>query len=135
MHAKLMTANLDPQWEKLKVIGSLIATLGIPLALALVANSFSKDQKELEIGVNYVELATQILREEPSKESRGLRTWAVSVIDHYSRVPLSDAAKYDLEFQRLKTEALNQSLRQEAISNTLNEIQAKIEAVRSVKNQ
>lgn len=130
-----MTATLPPQWEKLKIVGSLIATLGIPLALALVANSFSKDQKELEIGVKYVELATQILREEPTQESRGLRSWAVSVIDHYSRVPLSDAAKNELEFQRLKTEMLKLSLTQQALSNIQDSMnKASMEAIRSLSN-
>lgn len=93
-----MTTNLSPQWEKAKIIGSLIATLGIPLALALVANSFSNDQKQMEIGVRYVSLATQILMEEPSStEVRGLRPWAISVMNHYSRVPLPEETKEDLE--------------------------------------
>lgn len=97
-----MTTNLSPQWEKAKILGSLIATLGIPLALALVANSFSNDQKQMEIGVRYVSLATQILMEEPtSTEIRGLRPWAISVMNHYSRVPLPEETKEDLVRQKL----------------------------------
>lgn len=117
-----MTNELPPQWEKLKILGTLVATLGIPLVLALVANSFSKDQKELEIGVKYVELATQILREKPTPETKGLRSWAIATVDHYSRVPLTKEAKNDLEFQQLKAEMQNLSQRQQLVSNILNEM-------------
>lgn len=70
--------------------------------LALVANTFAREQKEMEIGARYVELATEILRAEPKPETIALRTWAISVIGHYSRVPLSREAKDELESQRIE---------------------------------
>jgi hypothetical protein len=39
----VMTAELPPHWEKIKALVSLIAGIGIPLVLVLIANSFSKE--------------------------------------------------------------------------------------------
>lgn len=116
--ARNMTNELPPSWEKLKAIGNIVATLGIPILLAIVANSFSQRQKEMEIGIRYVELATQILRADPSPDTQALRTWAVSIIENYSPVPLSEAASKNLEFERLKTEMQNYSTRLQSTSNS-----------------
>lgn len=117
-----MSNELPPSWEKLKAIGNIVATLGIPILLAIVANSFSQRQKEMEIGIRYVELATQILRADPSPDTKALRTWAVSIIENYSPVPLSTEASKNLEFERLKTEMQNYSLRAQAASNVLDAV-------------
>ena len=116
-----MSNELPPSWEKLKAIGSIIATLGIPILLAIVANSFSQRQKEMEIGIRYVELATQILRADPSPDTKGLRNWAISIIENYSPVPLSPEASKNLEFERLKTEMQNYSTRLQSDSNVLDD--------------
>jgi hypothetical protein len=131
-----MTTELPAQWEKLKVLSTLIATLAIPVVLALVANSFSKDQKEKEIGIRYVELAVQILRSEPNSETKALRTWAISIIDHYSQVPLPAEAKNELEFQQLKSDVQKLSVIQQETSKALDEMDKKArEAIDRIKGQ
>ena len=131
-----MTTELPAQWEKLKVLSTLIATLAIPVVLAFVANSFSKDQKEKEIGMRYVELAVQILRSEPNPETKALRTWAISIIDHYSQVPLPAEAKNELEFQQLKAEVQKLSEIQLEASKALDEMDKKArEAIDRIKGQ
>ena len=131
-----MTTELPAQWEKLKVLSTLIATLAIPVVLAFVANSFSKDQKEKEIGMRYVELAVQILRSEPNSETKALRTWAISIIDHYSQVPLPAEAKNELEFQQLKAEVQKLSEIQLEASKALDEMDKKArEAIDRIKGQ
>jgi len=82
----------DP-WEKLKAISSVIAAVVIPLAVAWVGNGFSTALKEREIQGKFVELAVQILREEPSKQAAGLRGWATEVLNKYSGVPFSAETK------------------------------------------
>ena len=132
----LMTTELPPRWEKLKILSTLIATLAIPVVLAFVANSFSKDQKEKEIGIRYVELAVQILRSEPNSETKALRTWAISVIDHYSQVPLPAEAKNELEFQQLKAEVQKLSVIQQKASNVIDELDKQArEAIDQIKGQ
>lgn len=82
----------DP-WEKLKAISSMVAAVVIPLAVAWVGNGFSTALKEREIQGKFVELAVQILREEPSKQAAGLRDWATEVLNKYSGVPFSAETK------------------------------------------
>ncbi|MFK0089732.1 hypothetical protein ACIQUS_20850 [Pseudomonas sp. NPDC090755] len=82
----------DP-WEKLKAISSVVAAIVIPLAVAWVGNGFSTALKEREIQGKFVELAVQILREEPSKQAAGLRDWATEVLNKYSGVPFSAETK------------------------------------------
>jgi len=84
--------RIDP-WEKLKTVSSIIAAIVIPLAVAWVGDGFSQALKEREIQGKFVELAVQILREEPSKQEAGLRDWATQVLNKYSGVPFSAETK------------------------------------------
>ena len=86
------TQKTDP-WEKLKTISSVIAAIVIPVAVAWVGDGFSQALKEREIQGKFVELAVQILREEPSKQAAGLRDWATEVLNKYSGVPFSAETK------------------------------------------
>jgi hypothetical protein len=95
------TKQLSPRWEKLRVIAFVLASVLTPVVIAVVGQTFSKAEKEREIGVRYVELATNILRTEPKQSTRALRSWAVSVIDHYSEVPLSKQVRNELELEQL----------------------------------
>jgi hypothetical protein len=75
-------------WEKAKTVGSLLSSILLPLVLLLVGSQFTAATKEREIQGSFVELATQILRETPTAETKLLREWALKVIDRYSGVPL-----------------------------------------------
>lgn len=99
-----MATDLPPFWEKLKVVSLVTASLMVPLVVAYLGNAVSKDQKDKEIGVRYVELAVGILRTEPNPQTEALREWAVAVVDHYSQLPLSKAAREELKFQKLFAE-------------------------------
>lgn len=94
--------DVGPIWEKLKVLSLVFSSLAVPIVLAVLGNTWSSAQKQDEIGVRYVELAASILRSSPTPETRSMRLWAISVIDHYSQVPLPPSAKQELEFQRLQ---------------------------------
>lgn len=85
-------AKIDP-WEKLKALSSVIAAIVIPIVVAWVGNGFAKALKEREIQGKFVELAVQILREEPSKQAAGLRDWATEVLNKYSGVAFSAETK------------------------------------------
>lgn len=78
----------DP-WEKAKVISTILSAIVIPVVLIWIGNSFTSSLKERELQGKFVELAVQILREEPSKQASGLREWATQVMNKYSGVPLS----------------------------------------------
>jgi hypothetical protein len=129
-----MAVELPPIWEKIKVLSLVIATVTVPVVVALVGNSYSKEQKDKEIGVRYVELALEILRTAPSPDNKALRTWAISVVDHYSVLPLPKEAQTELQFEQLKLEVQNLSKIQQEASDLLNKLdeQAK-DAIRGIK--
>jgi len=76
-------------WEKAKTISSVVSVVVIPVVLLWVGDSFSRALKEREIQGKFVELAVEILREQPDKQAHGLREWATQVLNTYSGVPLS----------------------------------------------
>lgn len=120
-----MATELPPIWEKIKVLSVVIATLTVPVVVTVVGNSYSKEQKDKEIGVRYVELAVEILRAAPSPDNKALRTWAISVVDHYSVLPLPKEAQAELQFEQLKFEIQNLSKLQIEASELLNKLDEK----------
>jgi len=83
-------------WERLKILSGAVAAVVIPVVVAYVGNEYSTALKERELQGRFVELAVDILREEPDKEHSELRKWAASVIDTYSGVKLTDDARSEL---------------------------------------
>ncbi|SRR6266446_7663755 len=94
-------SRLSPQWEKLKVVSVMLATVLIPLVLALVSQWYTAALKENEIGVKYVELSLSILKAPPGQQTPNLRKWAIAVVNHHSQVPLSEEALTELQTQDL----------------------------------
>lgn len=117
-----MATELPPLWEKLKVVSLVTASLMIPLVVAYLGNAVSKDQKDKEIGVRYVELAAGILRTKPNPQTKALREWAVAVIDHYSQVSLPKEAKDELLFMELKAHMQRLSAEQQKVSEELDKM-------------
>jgi hypothetical protein len=129
-----MATELPPIWEKIKVLSVVIATVTVPVVVAVVGNSYSREQKEKEIGVRYVELALEILRTAPGADNKALRTWAISVVDHYSALPLPKEAQTELQFEQLKLEVQNLSKVQQEASDLLNKLDEQArDAIRGIK--
>ena len=82
-----------PWWER---VASAIAAIMIPVVVAVVGNNYTKAITEREVQGQFVELAVNILSEDPSEQSQELRMWAVSVINRYSGVPLPSKAREHL---------------------------------------
>jgi hypothetical protein len=89
-------------WDKLSATASIFGVLLIPVVVAIVGNVFASAMKESENRVKYTELAISILKEDPSDESRALRNWAIEVINKHSGVPMSPAAREELQNRSLK---------------------------------
>lgn len=88
-------------WDKVGVLSGLIASILIPLVVAIVGNSYSTAIKESENRIKYIELAISILKDKPSPETHQIRSWAVQVVDRYSDVPLPAQAREQLLKRRL----------------------------------
>lgn len=83
-------------WDKLKAVAGVVSAVVIPVVLLVVGNWYSTAIKEREIESQFVELAVEILREEPRPETENLRRWATEVIDRYSGVTLPTQTRDDL---------------------------------------
>jgi hypothetical protein len=83
-----------PLWER---IASTVGVLLIPVVIAFVGSAYTQVVKEREVQGKFVELALEILREKPTEETKNLRKWAISVVDRYSGVSLSEATQEELQ--------------------------------------
>ena len=83
-------------WEKAKIVGTLIASIAIPISVTLIGYWHTSDFKEKEFGLHYIELAVQILKDKPQNHNENIRSWAIDIINAYSTVKLSDDTKSEL---------------------------------------
>lgn len=70
----------------------IISSILIPL-LGLY---YTSRDKEREVSKGFVDIATRILSDKPTKENKPLRQWAIALIDNYSTVKLPDEARQAL---------------------------------------
>lgn len=87
-------ANDSSVWPKLSVVASAFSLVVLPLVIAYITNSATRDLKNREIEAHFVELAISILNTAPRADNSDapLREWAANVVDHYSGVTLSTKA-------------------------------------------
>ena len=64
-------------WEKAKILSVIVASVFIPLAVALSGNWYAKSLKEKDTQARYIELAIGILMKEPTPENEQIRKWAI----------------------------------------------------------
>lgn len=100
-HDKPTSAKKDI-WELLDVLARLVASIAIPVVIALVGSAYNASIKDAENRVRYVELAVAQLRASPTPETAALRSWAVDLLDSQAPVKLPTAAK-----EQLRTTALS----------------------------
>jgi N-acetylmuramoyl-L-alanine amidase len=82
--------------EKIKSIASIVAMIAIPVVIAYLGNIFNRSVKEREVQGKFVELAINILNQQPTSENTNIRQWATEVINKYSGVPLTKETQEDL---------------------------------------
>lgn len=130
MKAQIQQHESNDAWKRISIIGTMIATIAIPIVVALIGHWYTTSLKEKEFGVRYVELAISILTEEPQAHTQAIRTWAIEVVNAYSSVKISQAAK---------TQMLNNALRIEpALDGNLKnstELMQEVEALQERWNQ
>lgn len=85
-------------WDKIQVMGIAVGAVALPIVVAFIGNSFSSATKEKEIKLKTVEIAVDILSQDPNTNSHlpYLREWALKVVDQYSGIPLSEEARREL---------------------------------------
>jgi hypothetical protein len=83
-------------FETLNKFSPLIATVIIPVVIAIIGSQYTSAVKEREVQGKFVALAVDILKQKPSDENRNIREWSTNILNKYSGVRLSDAARNDL---------------------------------------
>ncbi len=73
-----------------------LALATVPLAIAFVGHLYTSALKEREIQARMVELSIAILQAPPDTATQNLRSWAIKVVNQYSRVPLDTTLAAEL---------------------------------------
>ncbi len=101
--------QLSSGWYIAKIIGDIalgIGAIAIPIVIHFSTVNYTNSLKEREIGVRYVEVAINILREDPDKQkTKELRRWAIDVINKNATIKLSANAIKDLMDRKLAPKA------------------------------
>ena len=74
----------------------LLSVLVIPLTVPFIANSIQKGIAESSTNKGYVDIAIQILSQDPAK-NKDLRPWAVELLNKTSPVPLPEETQKNLQ--------------------------------------
>lgn len=91
-----MSQNIE-KLERLKLWSQILATIAVPIVIIIVGNQVQQSIAEKELGKSYVQMAIEILKMPPSKETVELRQWAVATVDKMSPIPLSRKVQEQLE--------------------------------------
>jgi len=83
-------------WDKLGSISGLIASVLIPVVIAIVGNEYTTAIKEAENRVKYTEIATEILTSEATKATQNIRGWAIDVLNKHSGVEINEPTRQEL---------------------------------------
>lgn len=87
-------------WQRIQEVGKLLATIAVPVAIALVGYWVQTSLQRAEISAKMVELAIGILQEEPASDEGSddaLRNYGIDLLDHYSAVPVTSALRTELQ--------------------------------------
>lgn len=83
------------QWSK------ILAAIALPVAIGIATSVYTVVKDQASVRLEYVKLAVEVLKFDPSKNAPGLRDWSLAILDKYSGVPLSAQAKESLKSQPL----------------------------------
>lgn len=84
--------NKKDGWDKAHILIQGFAYIAIPIVIFGLGLNINSSIQERAINVKYIEIATEILRDEPNKETDPLRDWAIKIIVEYSDIELTEEA-------------------------------------------
>lgn len=93
-----MKSDEKDRWDKVQILGSLVGAVAVPVVLLLLGHSLTRSMKEGETRTQYVELAIEILQQEPAatEELPELRQWALTTLTTNLSLPLPSEASSKL---------------------------------------
>jgi len=72
--------------EKSNVLFDIIKFIAVPITIALSTYFYTVSVNQNNVNQKYIEIATNILKEPPSKKNENLRKWAIKIINNYSEI-------------------------------------------------
>ena len=103
----MSTESNNNALKNIQVIGALVASIAIPLVIALIGHWYTDALKERELRIRYVELAISILNHEPKDHTREIRNWAIEIVNEHSSVKMSSDTIVQLQNRQLIEDALD----------------------------
>ncbi|MFG5864181.1 DUF2514 family protein [Metapseudomonas sp. CR1201] len=85
--------NRQGTLSRLQSIASITSAIAIPVVIAVVGYFVQRQIADDGIQKDYVSIAAEVLRANPSKQDPALREWAATVLTKYSPVSFSPEAK------------------------------------------
>ena len=83
-------------WDKLKIFVSIISSFIIPFVIAgsgyYINATLQQNEiavRNVEIGVKFIEIATDILSAKPTEDNIELRNWAIQIFKKYSPIEIT----------------------------------------------
>lgn len=83
-------------FEKLREWAQALALVVIPIMVAIMGNKVATSNTSRETDARMVDIATRVLSGPANDSTHALRTWAVKVINRFSKVPLDTLAQASL---------------------------------------
>ena len=80
----------------LRDVAVIMGAIGTPVVVAIIGFTVQRSIAKSGLQKDYVQLALQILRDDPPKTSKELRLWAVDVLEKFSPVVISGPLKTSL---------------------------------------
>jgi hypothetical protein len=90
-------------WDKAQILAAVVGSLAIPVVLVILGHSLSQSVRRGESDARLVELALDILRQDPkaTNEIAGLRQWAIERVANTLSLSIPPESARDLEGKRL----------------------------------
>jgi hypothetical protein len=92
-------------WEKMRTVTTLLASLVIPLVVVAITQLYTRAEGQRQREARYVELAIEILRDNPREETQAIRNWAIEIVGAYSPITLPVPALEELKLEPIRIRA------------------------------
>lgn len=90
-----MSENNTGQKSKFDWVYALMG-LVMPMVLLYLGHLYKTIEAREGLHEKYVEMALDILQEDPDPSKKAIREWALEILDAYSEVPIDSGAQQDI---------------------------------------
>ena len=82
--------------QRWQAVSSIASAIAIPVVLATIGYLVQRQIAVDGLKKDYVQIASNILKENPANQEKELRQWAITILDENSPIPFTDRVKSSL---------------------------------------